>query len=185
MDKTLNLAYALGIIVGLAIAAGILTFMSKSRNKDGKLRMEFDERQKIDRNSAFATGFVALVVLDVLMAALRQVGVQLPFDLLVETLICCLTAAAVSVILCIHKEAWLSLREKPNQITWVLLIVLGSNGLAAWVNWSEMWTDGVLNFRSTNLIVAVFMAVILVAFSIKRLAVYLAEIHDGLQEQDV
>lgn len=185
MDKTLNLAYALGLIVGLIIAAGILTFMSKTRNKAGKLRMEFDERQKADRNSAFATGFMVLVVLDVLTAALRQAGVGLPFDHLVETIICCLMAAVVSVILCIHREAWLSLREKPRQITWALLLVLVCNGLVAWVNWSEMWTDGVLNFRSTNLFVALFMAVVLIAFSIKRLSTYLAEIHDGLQEREV
>lgn len=185
MDKTLNLAYALGMIVGLAIAAGIIIFMSKTRNKEGKLRMEFDERQKADRNAAFATGFLVLVVLDVLAAALRQSGVTLPVDLLVETFICCLTAACVAVILCIHREAWLSLREKPNQITWMLLLIIFCNGLMAFVNWNEMWTDGVLNFRSTNLIVALFMAVILLAFSIKRLCAYLAEIHDGLMERDV
>ena len=185
MDKTLNLAYALGLIVGLIIAGGIIAFMSKSRNKDGKLRMEFDERQKADRNAAFSAGFAVLVVLDVLTAALRQTGVALPFDHLVEALLCCLLAASVSVILCIHREAWLSLREKPRQITWMLLLMIACNGLMAWINWSEMWTDGVLNFRSTNLFVALFMAVILVAFSIKRLCVYLAEIHDGLREQDV
>ncbi len=185
MDKTLNLAYALGLIVGLILAGVILTVMSKMRNKDGKLRMEFDERQKADRNASFAAGFAVLVVMDVMMAALRQTGVQLPFDHLVEAIICCLVAATVSVILCIHREAWLSLREKPRQIVLALLLCILCNALLAWINWSEMWTDGILNFRSTNLFVTVFMVVILLAFSIKRLCVYLREIHDGLAEQDV
>ena len=132
MDKTLNLTYALGLIVGLILAAVILTVMSKTRNKDGKLRMEYDERQKADRNASFAAGFAVLVVLDVLMAALRQSGVQLPFDPVVEALICCLTAASVSGILCIHREAWLSLREKPGKTVWLLLLlvlVIGVNGV--------------------------------------------------------
>lgn len=184
MDKTLNLAYALGLIVGLILAAVILTVMSKTRNKAGKLRMEFDERQKADRNASFAAGFAVLVVLDVLMAALRQTGVQLPFDHLVEAVICCLVAATVSVILCIHREAWLSLREKPKTVVWMLLVALVCNALMAWINWNEMWTDGVLNFRSTNLFVTVFMLVILLAFGIKRLCVYLREIHDGFAERD-
>ena len=98
---------------------------------------------------------------------------------------CCLRAAPVSVLLGVRREAWLYLREKPGQVSRMLLVFLFCNGIMAWIHWSEMWTDGVLNFRSTNLFVALFMAVILAAFSIKRLTVYLAEIHDGLQKQDV
>ena len=88
------------------------------------------------------------------------------------------------MILSIHREAWLSLREKPKTVVWMLLVALVCNALMAWINWNEMWTDGVLNFRSTNLFVTVFMLVILLAFGIKRLCVYLREIHDGLAERD-
>ena len=94
MDTTLNLAYAGGLIVGLILAAVILTVMSKTRNKAGKLRMEFDERQKADRNASFATGFFLLVVLELVMAVLRQNGIRLPMDYVTETVICCLAAAA-------------------------------------------------------------------------------------------
>ncbi len=185
MDREMNMAYGVGLIAGLVAAGIIITVMSKTRNKEGKLRLEYDERQRADRKASFAVGFGVLAVLDLLMAVLRQSGVALPFDLMVETVLCCLVASAVSVVLCIHREAWLSLREKPGKTVWLLLLLVACNGFGAWVNWKEMWTDGVLNFRSTNLFVAVFMAVLLLAFCIKRLAVYLREIHDGLREQDV
>ncbi len=185
MDHEMNIAYGVGLLAGLVAAGIIITVMSKTRNKDGKLWLEYDERQKADRKASFAVGFAVLVVLDLLMAVLRQNDVALPFDHLVETVICCLAASAVSVVLCIHREAWLSLREKPGKTVWLLLLLVACNGFSAWVNWKGMWTDGVLNFRSTNLFVTLFMAVILLAFSIKRLCVYLREIHDGLMERDV
>ena len=137
-----------------------------------------------DKIAVGVSGGKDSLVLLKLMAALRQTGVQLPFDHLVEAVICCLVAATVSVILCIHREAWLSLREKPKTVVWMLLVALVCNALMAWINWNEMWTDGVLNFRSTNLFVTVFMLVILLVFGIKRLCVYLREIHDGLAERD-
>lgn len=184
MDNTLNLAYAGGLIVGLLIAGIIIAVMTKTRGKDGKPRWNYDERQKADRNASFAAGFLVLVMLELLTAGLRQSGLALPFDYLTETLVCCLIAAAVSVILCIHREAWLSLKEKPRTTVWMLVLLIASNGLGAWANWNEMYVDGVLNIRSLNLLVMIFMAVILLAFSIKRLAVYLREIHDGLAERD-
>ena len=185
MDNMVNLAYALGLVVGIIVAAAIVIVMSKKPGKDGKPRWAYDERQRADRNASFATGFLVLVVLELLTAGLRQSGMALPFDALTEALICCLTAAAVSVILCIHREAWLSLKENPKGITRLLLLLMACNGMGAWANWSEMYADGVLNIRSMNLLVMIFMAVILVAFGIKRLCVYLAEIHDGLAEKDV
>ena len=185
MDNTLNLAYAGGLLVGLLIASVIIAVMTKSRGKDGKPRWNYDERQRADRNASFATGFLVLVVLELLTAGLRQSGMALPFDYLTETLICCLIAASVAVILCIHREAWLSLQEKPKAIARLLLLLIACNGVGAWANWNEMYVDDMLTVRSLNLLVMIFMAVILVAFGIKRLCVYLAEIHDGLDEKDV
>lgn len=184
MDKTLNLAYALGLIVGLILAGAIITVMSKTNGKDGKPRWNYDERQKTDRNASFAAGFLVLVVLELLTAGLRQSGLALPFDYLTETLVCCLIAATVSVILCIHREAWLSLKEKPRTTVWMLVLLIACNGLGAWGNWHEMCVDGVLTIRSLNLLVMIFLVVVLLAFGIKRLCVYLREIHDGLAERD-
>lgn len=185
MDNTLNFAYAGGLIVGLLIAGIIITVMTKTRGKDGKPRWNYDERQRADRNASFAAGFPALVVLELLTAGLRQSGLALPFDYLTETLVCCLIAAAVSVILCIHREAWLSLREKPRTVVWMLVLLIAYNGIGVLANWKEMCVDGVLTIRSLNLLVMIFMLVILLAFGIKRLCVYLREIHDGLAEKDV
>ena len=185
MDNTLNFAYAGGLLVGLLIAGIIIAVMTKHRGKDGKPRWDYDERQRADRNASFATGFVVLVVLELLTAGLRQSGLALPFDYLTEALICCLIAAAVSVILCIHREAWLSLREKPRTVVWMLVLLIAYNGIGVLANWNEMCVDGVLNIRSLNLLVVIFMAVILLTFGIKRLCVYLREIHDGLAEKDV
>ncbi|WP_207637205.1 hypothetical protein [Eubacterium xylanophilum] len=51
-----------GIAIGIMVGLIIVVFVLKAINKDGKMKTEYDERQKIVRGEAYMYGFYALII---------------------------------------------------------------------------------------------------------------------------
>lgn len=128
-----NIFYVLGFVAGILIAILILFIISRIAKrvggkivfgcgKDGK---DYDERQMLARGKAYEAGFftmMAYIVFVGILADIMENRFMLSFGVL---WIGAGISIGVFVIICIIKDAYMSLRENAKGI----LIMLGSVGL--------------------------------------------------------
>jgi len=153
----------MGFIVGLAVGGVILALLFKRKVLD----CTFDERQERARGQAFRYGFFTL------MAAVVAYGAAEQFlgrwcEPLAGTMLCVCAGAGVFAVICILKDAYLSLKEKPRQVMTLLVVLTAVNltfGGVAWAGGSLV-EDGVLTFRAVNLMVGVTTLVILAVYMV-------------------
>lgn len=65
-----------GIVVGLLFAALILKFV----NRNGKMKVEYDELQTINRNKAYKVGFSATMIYSGLLCTLSLIDIEIPME---------------------------------------------------------------------------------------------------------
>lgn len=156
----------LGILVGVAAAAGLLAFLFKKKVLD----MHFDERQELARGKAFQYGFFTLMIA-VYVYGTSDVIFGKWCDVLTGVTICIAAGICVFAITCILKDAYLSLREKPRVVMtmFALLTVvnLGFGGMYAYSG--DLIEDGVLTFRAVNPIIGFATLVILIVYIVNHL----------------
>ena len=161
-------AHTIGLFVGFAsgilIAAVLLAFLMKKKVVD----TSFDERQERARGIAFKYGFITLLAC-VVLYGLSDILLGRWCDAFTGGMICICIALTVFAGVCIRKDAYLSLNERPKNI--VLLIVAGAVmnlalGLIPVFN-GELMEDGIVSFRAANLIAGVALLVILIIFVVK------------------
>lgn len=159
------MTHSAGMIAGLlmGLAAGILMVSLLFRKK--VLDMTFDERQERARGKAFQYGFFTLVICLVLYG-LTDVLIGRWCDTLAGVTLCIAVALVVFAAVCIQRDAYLSLKERPKSVLSALaaltLLNLFFGGMQAASG--KLVENGVLTFRACNLIAGALLVAILVMY---------------------
>lgn len=156
-----NLGVALGLITGIAVGLLLIVLLFRKRILD----CTFDERQERARGVAFKYGFFTL------MGAMLVYGLsELTFgrwcDAMAGACLCLAAGVLVFAVICIAKDAYLSLKEKPRYVMTLFTMISAANLVLGVIglHGGELMDSGILTFRCTNLIVGIMTAVILVVY---------------------
>lgn len=161
-------AYLLGLACGIFVAAMVLVFVRRRiyGKAFGRSDETFDERQQLARGEAYKAAFFAAMgwmVVGALVRDLLDTSVQM-------TLGICLSVGVFALV-CIKKDAYLSLRDKPKScIRWFLTLAL-INLVPFAINLVQgkaIIENGIVTHRTTNLIVAVLLLVVSVAVVLRQ-----------------
>ena len=157
---------ALGILVGVIAASGLLAFLFKKKVLD----CHFDERQERARGKAFQYGFFTLLIA-AYGYGISDVLLGRWCDVLTGVTLCIALALCVFAVTCILKDAYLSLREKPRTVmTFFALLSAVNLGLGVMYHISPGLTEnGVLTFRAVNPIIGAAVLVILIVYIVNYL----------------
>ena len=146
-----------GVIIGLVVVA--LLFKKKV------LDVTFDERQERIRGMAYKYAFFTLMIAVWIYGAL-DLALGRWCDTLAGISLCVGASITVFAVICIVKDAYLGLKERPRAVMtlFVLLTVfnLGIGGM--YLASGELVEDGVLTFRAVNPIVGLVTLVILIVY---------------------
>lgn len=114
----MNLAYLIGLLVGIVFGLGIVAVLIRFCRKDKRWRSKYDERQKIAMGKAYRDGFWTLIIAGFIIMFIADMG----FDKYLSDmiLIACLLGLSVYVIECIMRDAYMGITDKPKR--WVIVI---------------------------------------------------------------
>ena len=166
----LSLGYNFGILaavlVGALVGLGIIALLFRLKIMD----LTFDERQERARGQAYKYGFWTLMTC-LLLYGFSDMVLGRWCDVIAGVMMCAGVALVVFGSVCIVKDAYLSLKEKPRTIM-ILLTVVGSLNLAIGImNWKNgrVVRDGILTFGAANGICGLMVLVILVVYVVNHL----------------
>ena len=175
MEHSLGYNFGLlaGVLVGALVGVGIVALLFKLKVMD----LTFDERQERARGQAYKYGFWTLLSCLLLYGFSDQIFGRW-CDVLVGAMLCIAAALLVFASVCIVKDAYLSLKEKPRAVMTLLTVVSILNLGIGIMNWKHgrVVEDGVLTFASVNGICGLMTLVILVVYLVNYL---LAKREDG------
>ena len=154
-----------GVVVGLVIAAVLMTFTKKNR----KEKFTYDERQKIARGEGYKYAFFTLVIYNAVYGII-DMSLEKPWaESMTGVMIGICLAVLVHVVYCIWHECYFSMNEEPKRvliffgiisvINVIIAVMQGRNG--------ELIENGMLTNSCANLIVAIMFGVILIALAVK------------------
>ena len=168
-----SVGYLFGLVVGVLVGVGIIALLFKLKVMD----LTFDERQERARGQAYKYGFWTLLSCLLLYGFSDQIFGRW-CDVLVGAMLCIAAALLVFASVCIVKDAYLSLKEKPRAVMTLLTVVSILNLGIGIMNWKHgrVVEDGVLTFASVNGISGLMTLVILVVYLVNYL---LAKREDG------
>jgi len=166
----LSLGYNFGILVAVLVGAlvglGIIALLFRLKIMD----LTFDERQERARGQAYKYGFWTLMTC-LLLYGFSDMVLGRWCDVIAGVMLCAGAALIVFGSVCIMKDAYLSLKEKPRTIM-ILLTVVGSLNLAIGImNWKNgrVVQDGILTFGAANGICGLMVLVILAVYVVNYL----------------
>lgn len=163
--------YVLGFFVGILAGLAILFVLYKIlRKKKGPCK--YDERQLLARGKAYRAAFWTLVAYSLLNGLLFVgTGIRWADEMTVPFIGVCL-AATVYAVICILKDAYFSIMDRPGFYYGLFGLIMAGNlatfTLAA-AKKTSYSTDGMLNFRCMNLVVVAVFAVIMITMAAKQL----------------
>ena len=168
-----SLGYIFGLLVGILVGVGIVALLFKLKVMD----LTFDERQERARGQAYKYGFWTLLTCLLLYGFSDQIFGRW-CDVLVGAILCIAAALMVFASVCIVKDAYLSLKEKPRAVLTTLTIVAALNLAIGVMNWKSgrVVEDGILTSGGVNGICGFMALVILVVYLVNYL---LAKREDG------
>jgi len=155
---------ALGILVVVIAASGLLAFLFKKKVLD----CHFDERQERARGKAFQYGFFTLLIA-AYAYGISDVLLGRWCDVLTGVTLCIALALCVFAVTCILKDAYLSLRERPRQVMTMFALLSALNlgvGVMQGLH-GDLMEDGVLTIRAVNPIIGFATLVILIVYIVK------------------
>ena len=156
-----SLGYIVGIVVGSLVGVGIVALLFKLKVMD----LTFDERQERARGQAYKYGFWTLLTC-LLLYGFSDMVLGRWCDVLVGAMLCIAAALLVFASVCIVKDAYLSLKEKPRTVMTMLTVVGSLNLFIGVMNWKNgrVMENGILNFAAVNGICGIMVLVILVIY---------------------
>ena len=166
MEHTVG--YGLGLMAGILAGVGIVALLLRLRVLD----RTFDERQERARGQAYKYGFWTLMTC-LLLYGFSDMVLGRWCDVITGVMLCAAAALIVFGSVCIVKDAYLSLKEKPRTIMTLLTVVTLLNLAIGAMHWKSgrVVRDGVLTFGAANLICGLMVLVILVVYAVNYLLV--------------
>lgn len=161
-----SIAVFWGILIGVAVGLGFIAILFRKKI----LSMQFDERQEHARGIAFKYGFFTMLICTYAYGLSELIAGHW-CDALAGISICCGISLTVFAVICILKDAYLSLRERPRQIM-TMFAILGIINLTiggiALAN-GELVENGILTFRILNPVLGLATLIILIIYLINYL----------------
>ena len=161
-----SLGYIVGIVVGILVGVGIVALLFKLKVMD----LTFDERQERARGQAYKYGFWTLLTC-LLLYGFSDMVLGRWCDVLVGAMLCIAAALMVFASVCIVKDAYLSLKEKPRTVMTLLAVVSVLNLAIGAMNWKNgrVFRDGILTYSASNGICGAITLTILVVYVVNYL----------------
>ena len=158
-----------GILVGMLIGIIIVTFFMKFTKKDGDMKCKYDERQANVRGKGYKLSFFTLFIYNAIYGLLGIMIEKRYVDSLAAMMIGICLAVAVYVVYCIWNDAYFSLNENPRRVIIGFGLIALLNLLLGVMNLYDgmVITDGMLNYRSVNLICGVLFIIIFITLILK------------------
>ena len=168
MEHSLGYNFGLlaGVLVGALVGVGIVALLFKLKVMD----LTFDERQERARGQAYKYGFWTLMTC-LLLYGFSDMVLGRWCDVLTGVMLCVAAALIVFGSVCIVKDAYLSLKEKPRTIMTLLTVIALLNLSIGAMNLKNgrVVKDGVLTYGAVNGICGVLMLTILVVYVVNYL----------------
>lgn len=171
-----NIGFVIGLVVAIGAAVLFLSYIAKKNNTNGRLRTEYDERQKLEVGKGYKIGYWTLLGYLALVMAADSVaagnGAELPADFGVLAFTGIIISIMVFCTYCIMTEAYWGLNNNRNRYV-ILLAAIGIINLVLAILSiirGDMIIDGKLQGSFINLLCAVLMAEVLAADLIKRIS---------------
>ena len=161
-----NLGMLMAVLVGALVGVGIVALLFKLKVMD----LTFDERQERARGQAYKYGFWTLMTC-LLLYGFSDMVLGRWCDVLTGVMLCVAAALIVFGSVCIVKDAYLSLKEKPRTIMTLLTVIALLNLSIGAMNLKHgrVVKDGVLTYGAVNGICGVLMLTILVVYVVNYL----------------
>ncbi len=161
-----SIGFVIGILVGLIIVVCLFKFA----NRDGKVKTEYDERQKEIRGRAYKYAFYTEMICQAVIMCLLMSGLELPVEnyalLFIGVMIGCTVLAAY----CIWNDVYWGLNNdhKRYQIIFAIAIVLNFLPVFFGAKSGTLFENGKIGFPVLNITVLVMMVIIFVEMIIKK-----------------
>ena len=155
-----SLGYIVGIVVGILVGVGIVALLFKLKVMD----LTFDERQERARGQAYKYGFWTLLTC-LLLYGFSDMVLGRWCDVLTGVMLCVAASLMVFASVCIVKDAYLSLKEKPRTVMTMLTVVSILNRVLGGL----VMENGILTFAAVNGICGIMVLVILVIYMVNYL----------------
>ena len=161
-----NFGLLVGVLVGALVGVGIIALLFKLKVMD----LTFDERQERARGQAYKYGFWTLMGC-LLLYGFSDMVLGRWCDVITGVMLCVAAAMMVFASVCIVKDAYLSLKEKPRAIMTLLTVISALNLAIGVINWKsgQVVKDGVLTYSAVNGICGVMILTILVVYVVNYL----------------
>ena len=168
-----NFGMLAGVLVGALVGIGIIALLFKLKVMD----LTFDERQERARGQAYKYGFWTLMGY-LLLCGFSDMVLGRWCDVITGIMLCVAVAMVAFASVCIVKDAYLSLKEKPRAIMMLLTVISALNLAIGVMNWKNgrVVKDGILTSGAVNGICGFMALVILVVYLVNYL---LAKREDG------
>lgn len=151
----------LGLCCGLAAGIVLVALLFKKKVLD----MTFDERQDRVRGTAYQYAFFTLMIA-VWIYGIADLVLGRWCDALAGISLCVGVSITVFAVICIVKDAYLGLKERPRAVMTLLMLMtvfnLGVGGV--YLASGELVEGGVLTFRAVNPIMGAVTLVILLVY---------------------
>ena len=161
-----NFGLLVGVLVGALVGVGIIALLFKLK----VMALTFDERQERARGQAYKYGFWTLITC-LLLYGFSDMILGRWCDVITGVMLCVAAAMMVFASVCIVKDAYLSLKEKPRAIMTLLTVISALNLAIGVINWKsgQVVKDGVLTFAAVNGICGIMMLAILGVYLVNYL----------------
>ena len=161
-----SVGYIFGLVVGILVGVGIIALLFKLKVMD----LTFDERQERARGQAYKYGFWTLLSC-LLLYGFSDMVLGRWCDVITGAMLCVAAALMVFASVCIVKDAYLSLKEKPRAVMTLLTVVSILNLGIGIMNWKHgrVVEDGILTFAAVNGICGIMTLVTLAVYLVNYL----------------
>lgn len=164
-------ATSIGFVVGLMIAAVALVFIFRYANKDGKVRTEYDERQKAVRGKAYRYAFYAEVFAQAVVMMIFMSDIELPIENYALMFIAVIFGCTVLATYCIWNDVYWGLNNnhKRYHIIFAIAILLNLLPIIGPALGGVFFENGKIGMPMLNITVLVMMFIVYVELLVKKI----------------
>ncbi len=165
------MSVSLGFVFGLMISAILVVLIFKITNKDGKVRTEYDERQKAVRGNAYRYAFYAGALAEAAVMCVLMSGIELPVEPYALVFFGLMISCTVLAGYCVWHDVYWGLNNDHRRYNIIIAaaVVLNIFPVAMAAKGGSLMENGKLGMASLNITVLIMMVVILILSLIRRL----------------